>query len=53
MTMIVAFKMTFGTTEEKQCLEVRYAIYYATGMLIVMYMYQHTITNVYVHANLC
>ena len=39
LTMIAAFKMTFGTMEEKQCLEVRYAIYYATGMLIGMYMH--------------
>ena len=39
MTIIAAFKMTFGTTEEKQCLEVRYAIYYNTGMLIVTYMH--------------
>ena len=33
VAMVIAFKMIFGIMEEKKCLEVIYAIYYATGIL--------------------
>ena len=45
MTMIIALKMTFGITEEKQCLEVRYAISYATGMLTGTYVHNTVSEN--------
>ena len=49
MTMVTAFKMTFGITEEKQCLEVTYAIYHAIGMLTGMYI--HSTVLPYSYAN--
>ena len=56
MTMVTTFKMTFGIMEEKQCLEVTYAIYYAIGMLTGTYLHaQHSIRELCkcVQANLC
>ena len=55
MAMVIAFKMIFGIMEEKQCLEVIYAIYYATGMLTGTVHTQHSISELckYAHANLC
>ena len=40
--MTIALKMTFGIMEEKQCLEVRYTISYATGMLTGTHTRMHT-----------
>ena len=47
MTMIIALKMTFGITEEKQCLEVRYAIFYATQVYTYTTQYQRTSHKIY------